>query len=82
MQYCVKLSEPVQKMLSCPICKAKLELYDKYYQCKNLQCNFLFPIINGIPILIDNNSSVFCIDDFVITVTLHFFRLKRNLRKQ
>ncbi len=65
MQYCVKLSEPVQKMLRCPICKAKLELHDEYYQCQNFECNILFPIINDIPILIDDDSSIFSINDFI-----------------
>ena len=65
MQSHVKLSETVQKMLLCPICKAKLELYDKYYECINFECKFLFPIINGIPILIDEDSSLFSINDFV-----------------
>jgi len=79
MRYCVKLSEPVQKMLRCPICKAKLELHDEYYQCQNSECNFLFPIINGIPILIDNNSSVFCIDDFVNHRNITFFSSQTEL---
>src|SRR5260370_3041121 len=65
MQSHVKLSEAVQKMLRCPICKAKLELAGEQYQCQNLECNFLFPIINGIPILIDEDCSLFSIDDFV-----------------
>ena len=73
MQYCVKLSEPVQKMLRCPICKAKLELHDEYYQCQNSECNFLFPIINGIPILIDDDSSIFSINDFVYGLNNTFF---------
>ncbi len=65
MQSHVKLSETVQRMLRCPICGAKLELCDEHYHCKNLQCNFLFPIISGVPILINENSCVFSIDDFV-----------------
>ena len=65
MQSYIKLSETVQRMLRCPICGAKLELCDEHYHCKNLQCNFLFPIISGVPILINENSCVFSIDDFV-----------------
>jgi len=65
MQSYIKLSETVQRMLRCPICGAKLELCDEHYHCKNLQCNFLFPIISGVPILINENSCVFSMDDFV-----------------
>ncbi len=66
MQSRIKLSEAVQQSLRCPICKAKLELRsEKQYQCENPECSFLFPIINGIPILIDEDKSIFSIDDFV-----------------
>jgi len=66
MQTRIKLSEAVQQSLRCPICKAKLELRsEKQYQCENPECSFLFPIINGIPILIDEDKSIFSIDDFV-----------------
>jgi SAM-dependent methyltransferase len=81
MQHCVKLSEPVQKMLRCPICKAKLEPHDEYYQCQNSECNFLFPIINGIPILIDDESSVFAINDFVNQQDTTFY-LRQNKLEQ
>src|SRR6266567_878251 len=73
----IKLSETAQKMLICPICKAKLELHDKQYQCKN--CFFLFPIINGIPILIDENDSIFSIDDFVNQSNTTFYAFHNKL---
>ena len=81
MQSHVKLSETVQRMLRCPICGAKLELCDEHYHCKNLQCNFLFPIISSIPILIDDNSSVFCIEDFVNHRTTTFFSSQTKLEE-
>ncbi len=65
MQSQIKLSVTVQQLLCCPICKAKLQMHGEQYQCKNLECSFLFPIINGIPILIDGDNSVFSLDDFV-----------------
>lgn len=61
----IRLSETVQDLLCCPICKAELELHSNQYQCKNLECNTIFPIIDGIPILIDEDHSIFSIDDFV-----------------
>jgi SAM-dependent methyltransferase/uncharacterized protein YbaR (Trm112 family) len=66
MQTRIKPSEAVQQSLHCPICKAKLELRsEKQYRCENTECSFLFPIINGIPILIDEDKSIFSIDDFI-----------------
>ena len=65
MQASIKLSETVQQLLRCPFCKTELQLYDKHYKCNNPQCHFLFPIINNIPILINENNSIFSINDFI-----------------
>ena len=46
--------------------KTKLELRsEKQYRCENTECGFLFPIINDIPILIDEDQSIFSFDHFV-----------------
>ena len=68
-----KLSKAVQQRLCCPICRAKLEFHDEQYQCQNNACNFSFPIVNGIPILIDERISIFSIDDFVKQYNTNFF---------
>src|SRR5947208_2341995 len=73
----IKLSETAQKLLICPICKAKVEFHGKQYQCKN--CLFLFPIVNGIPILIDENDSIFSIDDFVNQRSTTFYIVHSKL---
>lgn len=65
MQVKIKLPETIQRMLCCPICGASLALHNNQYQCENPQCNFLFPVINGIPILINEERSIFSIEDFV-----------------
>ena len=70
----IKLSTQVQQMLCCPICNNKLELLREHCQCRNSDCKALFPIKNGIPILIDEQSSIFVIDDF-INVRNTFFDL-------
>jgi SAM-dependent methyltransferase len=85
MQVSLKLSEAVQRLLRCPICEAKLELYFEGYACKNPQCNFVFPIINGIPILIDEGCSLFLIEDFVNLHDTTFYspqnRFEQTLRQ-
>src|SRR5437868_9372134 len=81
MQSSIKLSETAQQLLRCPICKAKLELLGEQCQCKNPKCNFLFPIINGIPILIDEDHSVFSIGDFVNQRNTTFYQTLNNLER-
>ena len=74
MQTRIKLSQASQQSLRCPICKANLELRnEKQYQCENPACGVLFPIMNGIPILIDEDNSIFSFDDFVNPRNTLFF---------
>ncbi len=63
MQPQIKLSIATQQLLRCPICKAKLSRLGEQFRCSN--CGTLFPIIDGIPVLLNENSSVFSIDDLV-----------------
>jgi SAM-dependent methyltransferase len=81
MQSSIKLSETAQQLLRCPICRTKLELLGEQYQCKNPKCNFLFPIINGIPILIDEDQSVFSIGDFVKQHNTTFYQSQNKLER-
>lgn len=61
----IRLSTDIQQFLCCPSCKMVLELISDEYRCTNFECGKFFPIINGIPILINESNSVFSIDDFI-----------------
>ena len=61
----IKLSESAQKLLRCPICKSNLVLANCQIKCINITCEALFPVVDGIPILISEASSLFSIDEFV-----------------
>jgi SAM-dependent methyltransferase len=60
----LKLSEDTQTRLCCPVCNSSLEFNQTSLKCKNSQCQAHFPVINGIPILIDETTSVFAIADY------------------
>lgn len=60
----VVLSEEMQTLLACPICRASLGRTAERLVCTNEQCGMLFPIINGIPVLINEANSLFSIADF------------------
>src|SRR5258708_25114 len=77
----INLSETVQKMLICPNCRTNLELCDKHLKCKNQECNFLFPMLNHIPILINENNSVFAINDFMAENNSTFFISESKLEQ-
>ncbi|PSB56083.1 methyltransferase domain-containing protein [Chamaesiphon polymorphus] len=60
----IKLSESSQKLLHCPVCHAELNQTERELECLNSECTTSFPIVDGIPVLINERASVFAIDDF------------------
>ena len=83
MQSEIQLPALVQQILCCPRCRANLELVSsEQYQCNNFGCNCLFPVIDGIPILIDEDASIFYIDDFLSHRNLFFDLSTENPVKQ
>lgn len=61
----MKLTKNSQQMLCCPSCKADLKFSEKYLGCINAQCTLRFPIVQGLPVIIDDSCSVFSVHDFV-----------------
>lgn len=52
-------------LLSCPACRNSLKPQRDSFRCVNSGCCLEFPVVNGIPILINENNSLFSIHDFV-----------------
>lgn len=50
--------------LCCPACKSSLIQKIDGFSCKNSSCNMEYPLINGIPIMINDQNSIFQITDF------------------
>jgi SAM-dependent methyltransferase/uncharacterized protein YbaR (Trm112 family) len=61
----LKLDRQVEKSLRCPICGSHLQGNKSNLECINHQCQAIFPIVDSIPILIDESSSIFNISDFL-----------------
>ncbi len=87
MQTQIRLSQRVQELLSCPICHAKLTPAGEQFNCVNSACATHFPVVDGIPVLINERSSVFSIDDFIAHRQTFVFgnagenKLKKILRR-
>ena len=59
-----ELSAETRNMLRCPHCRAELTFFEKVYRC--VGCGNEYPLTpGGVPILIDEATSVFDIADFV-----------------
>lgn len=60
----MKISQYFQQKLLCPSTKGKLQQNGQYYE--NIADPHLrYPIVEDIPILIDDHKSLFSVDDFV-----------------
>jgi SAM-dependent methyltransferase len=62
--YQLTLPADIQRALRCPICKSKVDQLGWSFYCTNAECGGTFPVVDGIPVLINEQSSVFSIDDF------------------
>src|SRR6266511_2019153 len=60
----VNLSEQACRLLRCPICKSALTLDDGSYVCERPTCGSVLPIVDGIPVLINESNSLFSVSDF------------------
>ncbi|MBW4670601.1 MAG: methyltransferase domain-containing protein [Cyanomargarita calcarea GSE-NOS-MK-12-04C] len=60
----IKLAVNTQELLRCPICSSKFKLDEAKFKCTNFKPH-CFPVIDGIPILLNESESVFSISDYV-----------------
>jgi SAM-dependent methyltransferase len=60
-----RLSPEVAAILACPICRGPLAVGRRRYTCTAGQCGARFPVVGGVPVLINEARSVFRIADFL-----------------
>lgn len=58
-----------QKLLRCPICISPLDSKAVKLHCTNPGCGAVYPVIKGVPVLIDEAISIYSIADFSIPET-------------
>ncbi|MFN8473388.1 MAG: methyltransferase domain-containing protein [Anaerolineae bacterium] len=61
----LKLPAAFHALLRCPVCRAPLEECDTWLVCTHNAQSHRFPIVDGIPVLINDEASVFSVDDFI-----------------
>ncbi|MGK7898141.1 MAG: methyltransferase domain-containing protein [Xenococcus sp. (in: cyanobacteria)] len=80
----MKISKDIQAKLLCPDTQSKLE-QDGEYLVSVVNRTIRYPIIDGIPILINDNHSIFSIQDFLTrnntTFNLKESKIKKIIRK-
>jgi SAM-dependent methyltransferase len=79
-----KMSECVHaQLIRCPVCSSKLELAvgGGTLKCQRSDCGRGYPVIKGVPILIDENVSIFNISDYSIKSDITFNRSESSLAR-
>jgi uncharacterized protein YbaR (Trm112 family)/SAM-dependent methyltransferase len=61
----LKLPDYIQGNLCCPICSQKLEFENNNFGCIDPSCSAKFPVIDGIPVLLNDQNSLFAIETAV-----------------
>jgi SAM-dependent methyltransferase len=78
-----ELSTGTQEQLRCPVCRGKLRTADATFLCTRSDCAARFPVVDGVPILLNEARSVFSTSDFLLrrdtTFQLHRNRVERLL---
>ena len=72
------MNENIKLALRCPKCKSRLRSKNMELTCCNSTCGKVYPIINDIPILINEENSAFSISEFV-NYKPTFFKNSPNL---
>lgn len=78
------LSGETMSALVCPSCRTSLLSAGEGLACQKAECGKLYPVVGGIPILIDEANSVFEISDFLSERDTYFLTdspIKRVLRR-
>lgn len=78
----LKLTSTAQELLCCPVCRSKLNWVNEGFECQNYQCKTTFPVVDGIPVLINEKNSIFLFEDFLkLQDTTFNFQSQSNLQK-
>jgi SAM-dependent methyltransferase len=74
------VSRHSRSLLRCPACGQHLSELPSGLACMNQVCSTVYPIVDGVPVLIDKSRSVFSIEDFVQRKPT-FLRPRSSLRR-
>jgi SAM-dependent methyltransferase/uncharacterized protein YbaR (Trm112 family) len=61
----MSLDAQISQLLTCPCCQQAVIAKDNHYYCINNNCQKSFPIIEQVPILINEKNSIFTIKNYV-----------------
>ncbi len=72
--------DDISGILACPRCHGRLELGSEF-RCLNSECGRIFPVVHGVPILIDEERSIASLDNYIRSPSIPTLRSRRLLRR-
>lgn len=60
----LKIPDWAIKLIQCPSCNSKVK-FNSEIKCINKDCEMVFPVVDGVPILFDPEKSIFKVEDLV-----------------
>lgn len=64
MSTALRLSESQRVLVRCPACRSAVSWSDRLVRCRHETCGLELPILDGIPVLLNEARSVFSVADF------------------
>lgn len=61
----LRLNEAIIRSLGCPRCSSAIVPRAAEFSCASESCGLSFPVVDGVPVLIDESASLFSFSDFV-----------------
>jgi ubiquinone/menaquinone biosynthesis C-methylase UbiE/uncharacterized protein YbaR (Trm112 family) len=77
----IRISKPVEEALRCPVCHAGLHRSAGGFSCDNPACAKAYPIVNGIPVILNEERSIFEIASFTGREAVTTFRPQPRIEK-
>lgn len=77
----IKIDQSVLNKIRCPSCKEKIKKLNSKLVCLNKKCKKTYPIIDGIPILLDKDKSLFRVSKSNYKKESFFYEPSKNLFK-
>jgi len=68
----IKIGNELFKRLRCPTCKSDLKFSSGNLKCPDILCKKEYPVINGVPILINESNSLFSIGQYEADSEVYF----------
>ncbi len=62
---CAEAAPAWHRLLACPVCRAEIVREHQQLRCTRRDCRARFPLLDGVPVLINEQNSVFDIADFL-----------------